>query len=113
MAALNADSTKLVLYDFNAQKWSDWIDEPGIVGYPNWSPDGSYVYYDTTSTDHPTFRRMKVGQTRSELIVDLKGLLRYVAAPAYGWSNIAPDGSALFVRSLSTDEVYALDLELP
>jgi hypothetical protein len=33
--------------------------------------------------------------------------------PAFGWSNITPDGSALFVRNLSTDEIYALDLELP
>ncbi len=113
LAALNKDSTKLVLYDFKTQKWSDWIDEPGIVGYPNWSPDGSYVYYDTTNTDHPTFRRVKVGQTRSELLVDLKGLLRYSVEPAFGWSNITPDGSALFVRNLSTDEIYALDLELP
>jgi len=56
---------------------------------------------------------MKVEQTHSELIADLKGLLRYVAAPAYGRSNVTPDGSALFVRNLSTDEVYALDLELP
>jgi hypothetical protein len=29
------------------------------------------------------------------------------------WSNVAPDGSALFNRNLSTDEIYALDLELP
>jgi eukaryotic-like serine/threonine-protein kinase len=113
IAALNADSTKLVLYDFKTQRWSDWIDEPGIVGYPNWSPDSGYVYYDTTNTAHPTFRRVKVGQTHSELLVDLKGLLRYSVEPAFGWSNITPDGSALFVRNLSTDEIYALDLELP
>jgi hypothetical protein len=29
------------------------------------------------------------------------------------WSGLAPDGSALFVRDLSTDEIYSLDLELP
>jgi serine/threonine protein kinase len=113
MAALNADSTKMLLFDFKTQKWSDWINEPAIVGFPNWSQDGRYVYYDTTNTDHPTFRRVKVGETHSELVVDLKGLLRYANPPAYEWSNIAPDGSDLFVRSLSTDEIYALDLELP
>ena len=93
MAALNPDSTKLLLFDFKTQKWSDWINEPAIVGFPNWSQDGRYVYYDTTNTDHPTFRRVKVGETHSELVVDLKGLLRYANAPAYEWSNIAPDGS--------------------
>jgi eukaryotic-like serine/threonine-protein kinase len=113
LAALNSDSTKLLLFDFKTQKWSDWINEPGIVGFPNWSQDGNYVYYDTTNTDHPTFRRVKVGQTHSELLVDLTGILRYSNAPAYGWSNIAPDGSALFDRDRSTDEIYALDLDLP
>jgi Tol biopolymer transport system component len=113
LAALNHGSSKMLLFDFKTQKWSDWITEPGIVGFPNWSQDGRYVYYDTTNTGNPTFRRVKVGQTHSELLVDLKGLLRYTAAPAYAWSNITPDGSALFVRDLSTDEIYALDLDLP
>jgi len=113
LAALNLDSTKLLLFDFKTQKWSDWITEPGVVGYVNWSQDGSYLYYDSSFTDHPTFRRVKVGQTRSELLVDLKRLPRYLAPPAYGWSGVAPDGSALFTRDLSTDEIYALDLELP
>jgi hypothetical protein len=83
------------------------------MGYLTWSQDGNYMYYDSTFTDHPTFRRVKVGQTRSELVADLKGLPQYTAPPAFGWTGVAPDGSALFVRDLSTDEVYALDLELP
>jgi serine/threonine protein kinase len=113
LAALTQDSTKLVLFNFKTQKWSEWVNEPGIVGFPNWSQDGKYVYYDTTSTNHPTFRRINVGQTHSELLLDLKGLLRYESPPAFKWSNVAPNGSALFVRDLSTDEIYALDIELP
>ena len=105
LAALNLDSTKLLLFDFKTQRWSDWITELGEVGYVNWSQDGSYLYYDSSYTDHPTFRRVKVGQTHSELLVDLKGLSRYLAPPAYGWSGVAPDGSALFTRDLSTDEI--------
>jgi Tol biopolymer transport system component len=113
LAALSSDSTKLLLFDFKTQKWSDWINEPGIVGFPNWSQDGAYVYYDTTDTGHSTFRRVKIGQSHSEQLVDLKGVLRYVNAPAFGWSNITPDGFALFDRDRSTDEIYSLDLELP
>jgi serine/threonine protein kinase len=111
LAALNALSTKLLLYDFKTQKWSDWTSE--LMGFPNWSKDGAYLYYDVPFTDHPTFRRIKVGETHSELVADLKGLVRYSAAPAFGWSAPAPDGSPLVARSLSTDEIYALDLELP
>jgi serine/threonine protein kinase len=111
LAALNTQSTKLLLYDFKTQKWSDWTTE--LIGFPNWSHDGTYLYYDSPFTDHPTFRRIKVGQTHSELLADLKGLLRYSRPPAYGWSGISPDGSPLLSRDLSTDEIYALDLELP
>jgi eukaryotic-like serine/threonine-protein kinase len=113
LAALTADSLKLTLFSFKTQKWSDWVNEPGAIGYPNWSHDGSYLYYDNTYTDHPTFRRVKVGQTRSELLVDLKDLHRYGSPVAGSWSGVAPDGSGLFARDLGTSEIYALDLELP
>jgi Tol biopolymer transport system component len=111
LAAMNSQSTKLLLYDFKTQKWSDWTSE--LVGFPNWSRDGTYLYYDSTFTDHPTFRRIKLGATRSELVADLKGIVRYSAPPAFGWSAPAPDGTPLFSRNLSTDEIYALDVELP
>jgi Tol biopolymer transport system component len=113
LAALSQDSTKLLLFNFKTQKWSDWITEPGAFGFPNWSPDGHYLYYDIAFSEHPTFRRIKVGQTRSELLVDLRPLTRFKSRAAGPWSSIAPDGSAVFVRDLSTDELYALDLELP
>ena len=111
LAAMNSQSTKLLLYDFKTQKWSDWTSE--LIGFPNWSRDGTYLYYDSTFTDHPTFRRIKLGATHSELVADLKSLVRYSAPPAFGWSAPAPDGSPLFSRNLSTDEIYALDVELP
>jgi len=113
LAAITADSQKLLLYSFKTQKWSDWITEPGAIGYPNWSRDGTYLYYDNTFTDRPTFRRVKVGQTRSELLADLKDLHRYSSPVAGAWSGVAPDGSALFARDLGTSEIYALDLDLP
>jgi len=111
LAAMNSQSTKLLLYDFKIQKWSEWTSE--LIGFPNWSRDGTYLYYDSPFTDHPTFRRIKVGETRSELVADLKGLVRYSAPPAFGWSGLAPDGFPIASRSLSTDEIYALDVELP
>ncbi len=113
LAAITADSQKLLLYSFKTQKWSDWVTEPGAIGFPNWSRDGTYLYYDNTYTDRPTFRRVKVGQTRSELLADLKDLHRYGSPTAGAWSGVAPDGSGLFARDLGTSEIYALDLDLP
>ena len=58
------------------------------------------------------YYRIPLGQTRAELLVDLKDLHQNSNVLG-GWSGITPDGSPLFVRDLSTDEIYALDLELP
>jgi hypothetical protein len=40
-------------------------------------------------------------------------LHKYGGPPSFGWSGLSPDGSALFVRDLSTDEMYALDVDFP
>jgi Tol biopolymer transport system component len=112
LAALSADSKKLLLYDFKTQKWTNWIDEPGAIGFPTWSRDGRYVYYDNTSTEKSAFLRAKVGQTRSEILIDLKDMRRY-GKYGFAWSGLTPDDSALFVRDVSTDEIYSLELDLP
>jgi Tol biopolymer transport system component len=112
LAALKSDSSSLMLFNFSTQKWSQWIREPGL-GFPNWSPDGKYIYYDTGLSTNPSYRRAKVGETSSEFLVDLKDLRRYGAQQSGGWSGVAPDGTWLFVRDLSTDEIYALVVELP
>ena len=53
-----------------------------------------------------------MGQTRSEFLIDLRDMRRY-GKYGWAWSGLAPDDSALLVRDVSTDEIYALDLELP
>jgi Tol biopolymer transport system component len=112
MVAITNDSHQIVLFDFSTRKWSDWISGPWEYGYPSWSRDGKYLYFDTSLTDKPAYYRIKFGQTRPELVVDLKDLQRF-SGTLGTWSGITPDGSPLFVRDLSTDEIYALDLELP
>jgi Tol biopolymer transport system component/DNA-binding winged helix-turn-helix (wHTH) protein len=112
LAGLSADSKKLLLYDFKTQKWTDWINEPGAIGFPTWSRDGRYVYYDNTSTEKAAFLRVKVGQTRPEVLIDLKDMRRY-GKYGWAWSGLTSDDSALLVRDVSTDEIYSLELELP
>ena len=107
LAALSADNKKLVLYDFKTQKWSDWVTGIGIISTPAWSRDGRYVYFDNATGEHPGYRRVRVGETHSEFLVDLKNLHRS------WWSGITPEGSPIFSRDTSTDEIYALDVDLP
>lgn len=56
--------------------------------------------------------RLKVGQSKPERFLSWKDLRRF--GGVWGaWSGIAPDGSVLSVRDVSSHEVYALDLQLP
>jgi eukaryotic-like serine/threonine-protein kinase len=108
LAALSSDNKKLLLFDFQTQKWTDWVSEPGAISWPTWSHDGQYVYYGSYSKN-PGYRRVKVGQARSELFVNLKDLHQ----TSFGWSGLTPGGAPLFVRDVSADEIYSLDVELP
>ncbi|HZR65325.1 MAG TPA: protein kinase [Terriglobales bacterium] len=107
MAALSADQKRLVIYDFGSQKWAEWITGLGFVSTPMWSRDSKYLYFDNPTGDHPGYRRVKVGETHSEFVADLKSLRRS------WWSSITPDNTPIFSRDVSTDEIYALDLDLP
>ncbi len=83
LAAESSDAKKLLIFDFKTQKWTGWINEPEGIGFPAWSRDGNYVYYNVAG-NNTAYRRVKVGQTRSELFVDLKDLRRW----ALPWSGL-------------------------
>ena len=105
-------SHKLMLYDFKTKKWAEWLAEASNVDYPQWSADSRYVYYDNFATTNPECRRIKVGENRPEDLFSLSGLRRYLGHWG-SWSGQAPDDSRLFVRDVSTQEIYALDVDFP
>jgi Tol biopolymer transport system component len=113
LLAMPVDSKKLLLYDFDTKKWSEWFHDTGTIGFPMWSPDGRFVYFDSVLSEHPGYRRVKLGQSTSEFLLDFRQLRRYQRSIVNPWSAVAPDGSILGARDVSTDEIYALDLELP
>jgi serine/threonine protein kinase/Tol biopolymer transport system component len=112
IAALSQDSLKLAFFDFKNQKWSDPITENAVIGFPTWSRDSKYLYFDEGGAD-PTFRRIKVGAASSEMLFSLKGISRAASNMVGEWSGLTPDAFPLFTRDTSIQEIYALDVELP
>jgi Tol biopolymer transport system component len=112
VAALSRDFTKVMLFDFQTQKWTTWFSEAaGSVSYPQWSSDSKSIYFDDLVTDEETIRRVKVGDDHAERMYVLPHIDRYMGP--YGlWVGQAPDGSWMFVRDRSTQEVYSLNLGL-
>jgi Tol biopolymer transport system component len=113
IAALSPDFTTVMLFDFETQKWSSWLTEPaGAVNYPVWSADSKYLYFDDLVTDEESIRRVKVGENHADRVFVLDGIERY-PGPFGLWTGRAADGSWMFVRDRSTQEVYQLSVELP
>jgi eukaryotic-like serine/threonine-protein kinase len=113
VAALSADSKKLLLYDFVTQKWKEWLADPvQAISYPVWSQDSQYLYFEYLGTRTPTYRRVKVGEAKTEVVANVAAIRRYFGQLG-SWSGVTPDGSPLFTRDVSTNEVYALEVEFP
>jgi serine/threonine protein kinase/Tol biopolymer transport system component len=112
LAVLSSDSQKLALFDFKAQKWTDWLKGAGTLGFINWSRDSKYLYFDSIFENDQSFHRLKLGETTPEQIASLKNLHRYFNWIGT-WSGLSPDGTPLFVRDISTQEIYALDVQFP
>jgi Tol biopolymer transport system component len=110
--ALSADNQKLFLLDMSTQKWRQLADKIGTIGYMTWSRDSRYVGFDTAFTVDPAFFRVSPADGQVARVVSLNNIRRFF--PQWGeWSGLAPDGSPLLVRDISTQEIYALDWKLP
>jgi Tol biopolymer transport system component/predicted Ser/Thr protein kinase len=112
LAAISVEgSHKLMLYDFRTQKWSEWLTEVS-VNYPYWSSDSRYMYYDNFGVENAKCRRIKVGDNHPEDLFSLVGLRRYFGFWG-SWGGQAPDDSRIYVRDMSTQDIYALDVDFP
>ena len=110
LAAQSADSTKLLLYDFDTRKWQDFANVN--AAYFSWSHDGQYIYL-STSAKEPEFERVSVrNEHRIERLASLKDVRLFNGTFAT-WTGIAPDDSLLILRDTSPDDIYALDVQLP
>jgi Tol biopolymer transport system component len=113
VAALSPDNTSLKLFDFQTQKWTNWLVETaGTVSYPTWSADSQYIYFDDLVSGEESVRRIKVGESQPELACVLGAVDRFPGGLGT-WIGRASDGSWMLVRDRSTQEVYQLSLELP
>jgi serine/threonine protein kinase/Tol biopolymer transport system component len=110
IVAVSDDSHTLLVFDMSTQKWRRVADKLGTIGFITWSPDSRYLEFDTTFTEDPGLYRMRVADWHIERLISLKVIHRFfdIFGP---WCGMAPDGSPLLVRDISTQEIYALDVD--
>jgi Tol biopolymer transport system component/DNA-binding winged helix-turn-helix (wHTH) protein len=106
IAAAKTDSQVLMLFDRTNEQWTE-LARIG-VGYPSWSHDGQYLYFDAIFREDPAFFRVRISDHKLERLASLKDIHRLWGMFAE-WSGLGPDDSLLVTRDISSPEIYALD----
>jgi eukaryotic-like serine/threonine-protein kinase len=108
ISAFSSDSSKLLLFDIQTQKWNDLA--AGSLSWLNWSKDGQYIYALDAKGSDAVFR-IRISDHKKEQVVDLKN---FVTTGRYGGSlALAPDDSPILLRDIGSQDIYALDWEIP
>jgi len=110
IAALSADSTKLMLYDTEKKTWTQLAESR--FAFENWSRDGKYLYAEDYPDKMDDLVRVNVSNGKVERLLSLKEIPRGFD-PWEFWVGLAPDDSPLLMRDKSTQEIYSLDVRFP
>jgi serine/threonine protein kinase/Tol biopolymer transport system component len=110
LAALSADSSKLMLYDVEKKSWTQLA--VARFAFENWSHDGKYLYAEDYSDSTDDMVRVTVANGKTERLLSLKEIPRGFD-PWEFWVGLAPDDSPLLMRDKSTQEIYSLDVRFP
>jgi Tol biopolymer transport system component len=104
IAGLREADFRLVLYELRTQKATVLSEMPS--GYPSWSRDEEYLYYDTISEEEAWWR-MRMRDRKTERIAPFKDM------KLVEWFGPGAGDSLVAARTVGADEIYALDWEAP
>jgi eukaryotic-like serine/threonine-protein kinase len=110
LAATTLTGDKLLLFNFAAQKWSELAK--ASVGSLKWSADSKFVYFDNGFSAEQRVYRLSIADRKVEQVASLRDFRR-VVTPWSTWFGLTPDGALLLMQDIGSQEVYALDLEVP
>jgi hypothetical protein len=99
----------LQIFNTNTNTYSPLVPEA-----INWahSLDYKYLYY-TTGGAEPNALRIRIADQKVEFITSLRNFRRSLSLVGGTQISVAPDGSPVFTRDLSTEEIYALTVKWP
>jgi len=107
LAALSHDALRVLLFDFESQRWRT-LAEGAFVAYPAWARDGASFFV----TEGGLRVRYRIADGAREVVHSFEGL-RQISRLLGPWVGHAPDDSILALRDTSIDEIFAFELETP
>jgi Tol biopolymer transport system component len=113
ISGTNTKSSQLMLFDTVTQSWTKPCD--CRVSYPMWGHDGKYIYFEQSvqQAEGDRIVRLQLSDHKIETVADLSSVGRWTAGSVGQWFGLAPDDSPLVARDISSQEVYALEVDWP
>jgi hypothetical protein len=108
LAALRGPDTRVVLYEFATDKWTNF--DQGSSYRPAWAADSSILYFTTRKGQLFSYR---VSQQQLKLLGKVPVTIAITGAQLQGMNFflIGPDGAPLVIHEQSSSQVYALKLK--
>ena len=110
IAALDESSHRLLLYDFQNEKWKS-LGEGGLLGIPYWADDSSAVYFQDQLEKEQSVFRLAVQGGVMQRIYSFGDVLG--SSAHYLFKGMDPNGSLYVTEERGLTDIYALDLDLP
>jgi Tol biopolymer transport system component len=107
--ARHSDHHVIKLFDLQTQQWSELVRSE--LNWFNWSHDGRHIYFEKHGEVHSVMR-VSLDTHAVDEVVTLQNLKRTGANGSF-WFGLAPDDSPVVLRDTGTQEIYALDWEVP
>lgn len=101
------NSSALVMFDLVTHRKQQLVAAASDLGYPRWSADGRYLFFNRFLGAAPAFYRLRISDGSTQRLMQLT---QFSAAGSWGtWSALSPDGSLLLMRNLGGADLYAID----
>jgi serine/threonine protein kinase len=111
LVAFNVKTNKFVTFDFASGKWSDLVALPSMSLSWGFSRDHKFLFY---AVGAQKVQRVSLATRKVEDVTELKGFHQAYHPTSGNWDfSLAPDGSLIFPRDISFQEIYALNMRWP
>ena len=103
-----------MLCNVKDHQWRQLDMKLNSFGYLAWSHDSAYIYFDTILRSDSGYYRFRISDARLEKLADLSKIKGFPIQFGPGtWTGLGPGDVPLLSRDISTQEIYAFDLQLP
>jgi len=111
LALTASNDFRLKVYEIATRKWQGLADVASA--YPQWSADSQCVTFTNVFEQNLPVYRVCLADRKPQHIVDLRTIGKLAFGRFGPWTGVAPDGSILGLRDISSEEIYALDVKFP